>query len=970
MFDNDKQSNNILQLKQAYEDSWQNFRKSANDDNIPAWDYVFLTASNKHQACMFEKQLEDRKDTLPGKTRFIVVPDEADKRVGSGGATLSVLKRIRENEKSFENLKVLVIHSGGDSKRIPQYSAIGKLFSPVPHQLENGRSSTLFDELMAAVSIVPSRIREGMMLLSGDVLLLFNPLKNDFSGKGAAAISFKEDADTGKDHGVYVGDENGFVKSFLHKQSIASLRENGAINNKGQVDIDTGAVLFGSDILNSLFSLICTDGSFDQKKYDELVNEHVRLSLYGDFLYPLALGSSLDNFYSEKAEGEINDELLSARTKIWALLHQYKMRLFRSSPSKFIHFGTSIEYFRLMNEDIAAYQSLDWKQRVHSCMKNGSGYDSILRTKTDHDSFYLESSYIHENVKIGKNVIISNMEIFPEICIPDDVVIHGLKQTNGTYVCRIYGINDNPKEKKLFGVMIDEPLWSKELYPECESMREALVYALRLYKNTKSGDLSQIEVWKNKKSLCSGFADADPEAIFEWKEYLNQMILVNTIDMEICSKTPVSKMEVKLNHLSDIQKDWLYKEIEKSDYRRQMRLFYYFGSALNDETISLKAFQCLSDAILNNTLNSIKENKTLKIAHERCDISLPLRVNFGGGWSDTPPYCNENGGTVINAAILLNNDEPVKVSLERLEDYKIIFRSEDMDVYGEFTDITKLQDVGDPYDPFVLQKASLLASGIIPKEGGDLKEILHRMGGGFLMDTEVINVPKGSGLGTSSILAAACIKALFEFTGLAYNDNDLYSRVLTMEQLMSTGGGWQDQIGGVTKGIKFITSDPGINQKLSVKHLQIKEETLDELNDRFALIYTGQRRLARNLLRDVVGRYIGNEKDTVFALNEIRNLAEKMKESLEEGDIEHFSMLLSDHWELSKMIDEGSTNQLIDRIFEICDDLLAGKMVCGAGGGGFLQVVLKKGINKSQLRNRLKDSFPDSDIDIWDCKIV
>ena len=95
-----------------------------------------------------------------------------------------------------------------------------------------------------------------------------------------------------------------------------------------------------------------------------------------------------------------------------------------------------------------------------------------------------------------------------------------------------------------------------------------------------------------------------------------------------------------------------------------------------------------------------------------------------------------------------------------------------------------------------------------------------------------------------------------------------------------------------------------------------------------------------------------------------------MKESLEEGDIEHFSTLLSDHWELSKMIDEGSTNQLIDKIFEICDDLLAGKMVCGAGGGGFLQVVLKKGINKSQLRNRLKDSFPDSDIDVWDCRIV
>ena len=66
---------------------------------------------------------------------------------------------------------MLVIHSGGDSKRVPQYSALGKLFSPVPHELPNGRSSTLFDEFMICMSSVPSRIREGMVLLSGDVLL-------------------------------------------------------------------------------------------------------------------------------------------------------------------------------------------------------------------------------------------------------------------------------------------------------------------------------------------------------------------------------------------------------------------------------------------------------------------------------------------------------------------------------------------------------------------------------------------------------------------------------------------------------------------------------------------------------------------------------------------------------------------------------------------------------------------------------
>ena len=128
---------------------------------------------------------------MPTGTKFAAIPDRGGKRVGSGGATLEVLKYLHEREETFEGLRVLVIHSGGDSKRVPQYSALGKLFSPVPHELPNGRNSTLFDEFMISMSSVPSRIREGMVLLSGDVLLLFNPLQIDYNNVGAAAISFK-----------------------------------------------------------------------------------------------------------------------------------------------------------------------------------------------------------------------------------------------------------------------------------------------------------------------------------------------------------------------------------------------------------------------------------------------------------------------------------------------------------------------------------------------------------------------------------------------------------------------------------------------------------------------------------------------------------------------------------------------------------------------------------------------------------
>ena len=106
------------------------------------------------------------------------------------------------------------------------------------------------------------------------------------------------------------------------------------------------------------------------------------------------------------------------------------------------------------------------------------------------------------------------------------------------------------------------------------------------------------------------------------------------------------------------------------------------------------------------------------------------------------------------------------------------------------------------------------------------------------------------------------MKAVFEFMGIAYTEEDLYSHILAMEQIMSTGGGWQDQVDGVTPGMKYITSMPGIDQQLKVSHVEIPEKTKRELDERFVLIYTGQRRLARNLLREVVGRYVGNESDS------------------------------------------------------------------------------------------------------------
>lgn len=325
----------------------------------------------------------------------------------------------------------------------------------------------------------------------------------------------------------------------------------------------------------------------------------------------------------------------------------------------------------------------------------------------------------------------------------------------------------------------------------------------------------------------------------------------------------------------------------------------------------------------------------------------------------------------MNAAITLGGIKPIQVTIRRLDELKVEFESQDVGARGEVYSAAEICDCHNPYDSFALHKAALIACGVVSLEGEEpLEDLLRRLGGGIYLSTQAVGIPKGSGLGTSSILSAACVKAICEFLDLDTSDDRLSQAVLCMEQIMSTGGGWQDQVGGLTDGIKFIRSKPGVHQHLTIDHVRLGEETKRELQERFALIYTGQRRLARNLLRDVVGSYIGARPESIEALQEMKHLAALMRYELEEGNVDGFAELLNRHWECSKKLDGGATNTCIEQIFKVCENLICGRFIAGAGGGGFLQVILKKGITREELHRQLYDVFQDSGIDVWDCEIL
>lgn len=550
---------NNLFLRQSYLDSWEDYERSLKKKSFIKWDYIILTASNEAQAMAYRNQIENRleKGLLPEETTYAVLPDPEGKRVGSGGATFQVMRYIAdqepERENPFKNRRILVIHSGGDSKRVPQYSAIGKLFSPVPRELPDGRSSTLFDEFIVGMSGVPSRIQEGMLVLSGDVLLLFNPLQIDAQFDGAAAISIKEPVATGKNHGVFLNDGHDYVKCFLHKQTEERLREMGAVNNAGNVDLDTGAVLFGSALLQALFRLISTEGKVDEKKFRQFCNEEARISFYGDFLYPLANDSTLEDFYKEAAEGQLNEALHECRTQIWNAIHHFSMKLLCLSPAEFIHFGTTRELRSLVTKDVQDYEFLDWKMQVNSAVqKEGfAAHNAYVgsRAKIGKEA-YLENCYILGNSEVGDGTVLSHVRIMDRK-IPEQIVMHGIELTGGKKVIRIYGVPDNPKGKypgevSFLGTTLNQfmaqnkvtkeelwkgeetYLWFADLYPVCDDWEDALDMAEIIYKMAHgTATKEEISRWREteRMSLYSSFNAADIEASCDQERFLENRIL-------------------------------------------------------------------------------------------------------------------------------------------------------------------------------------------------------------------------------------------------------------------------------------------------------------------------------------------------------------------------------------------------------------------------------------------------------------
>ena len=293
----------------------------------------------------------------------------------------------------------------------------------------------------------------------------------------------------------------------------------------------------------------------------------------------------------------------------------------------------------------------------------------------------------------------------------------------------------------------------------------------------------------------------------------------------------------------------------------------------------------------------------------------PLRLGLAGGGTDLNVYASKYVGYVLNATISLYTH----TTLEELNNGKIIFHSLDNDEYIEI-DSKEFLELDEKMD---------LYKGIYNRIVKDFvkKPLSFKL-------TTYSDVPSGSGLGGSSTLVVAIIKAFVEWLNLPLGEYDIAKLAYEIEREdIEIVGGAQDQYAATFGGFNFMEFYG--NKRVIVNPLRVKNWIIDELEESMVLYFTGIQRSA-SVIEKEKENVLKKEK-SLEAMHEVKEDAIKMKEYLLKGDIKNFAKILGKSWEAKKRLSSAISNSEIDRIYNLAMENRAysGK-VSGAGGGGFM----------------------------------
>ena len=856
-----------------------------------------------------------------GREAYFCTCDPVGHRLGSGGGTVWLLEECQraDGAEDFSDWlgweKRILLHAGGQSRRLPSYAPSGKILTPIPvFRWERGQRLSqdllslqlpLYEKIM---SMAPDQIHT--MVVSGDVLIRANQPLQPIPDADVICYGLWLDASVAKNHGVFVSSRRSpnVLKRMLQKPSVQTLAD---LQRDHFYLTDIGVWLL-SDKAVALLRKRSRAGE-TLKEYD----------LYSEFGCALGTEPTL-----------VDEELRELTVAIVPL-----------AGGEFYHFGTSRE----MISSTLAIQNLvnDQREIMHHDRKPHPSIFvqnavTMVPFTEENTNIWVENSHIGGRWQLSHDHIITGvpendwqLTLAPGECI--DIVPIGDTQ----YAVRRYRMDDRfageEQQKRQF------PVVEKDALDKLDKL-DKLVELVELVSPDKSDKVATA--------------------------YLSAEEISNEANLR---RLFAQRLAFRNKNWPALARNWSHSVFYQLDLADAAEAFRQAGipmpapltedaplmTRIHDAMFrgdSNKAFALLREGLTEHTgSGTLCSQANTDVSAPVCSVyddqivwgRSPVRIDIAGGWTDTPPYCLMEGGNVINFAIELNGQPPLQAYVRPSKEPRIVLRSIDLGAVEVVETNEQLTDFMHVGSPFSIPKAALVLAGFgntgkagVSGISGSLRVQLESFGSGIEL-TLLSAIPAGSGLGTSSILAATVLGALNDFCGLGWDKNEIGRRTLMLEQMLTTGGGWQDQFGGVLGGVKLLQTGRGFDQSPQVRWLPTDLWLQPEYRACHLLYYTGITRTAKHILAEIVRRMFLNHNAELRLLREMKEHTMEMYEAIQRNDFQRVGQLVRKTWQQNQALDAGTNPAAVSALTTLVDDLCLGYKLPGAGGGGYLYMIAK-----------------------------
>lgn len=939
-------------------------------------DTVVVTTRSQAQSDTYARQVEtlQSRGCLPAGTRFLFPSDPPTGAVGSGGALLLALEHVAGVLGSgWLRGRSLLVHAGGEGRRLPAALALGKLMTLLPIRDASGRCLTLLECIYRSLAPLTMRLPPGVLTAGGDVLAAWD-LDQMESLPRTDAVAFCGRGRYGqvRNHALYVLDgQRRRVETILQKAPEEAVVRSGAVED-GCCTYDMAGLVYLRP--RSVAKLVgALDAAAGPSTLRDWLARGVLLDQWYDLTLPMARRTDVASY---RAGGGPVPEV--CREALW---HQIRasssggLGAVEVGEHMFAHLGSVTDLLGAAAGEPGA-----------RCADSGASRENHrLCSVTAPGASLAPGSWISEcrvgRSEIGQCSFAQGVSVGDGAKIPPETAVFGVPLLGGPpqrFVVGCFGLADDLRasvddpDAVLCGrpvaswfegcgglpadlIPSGEPrtLWHARLFPVVDG--EPNIESLSPLLTGSAHQLAREWSRRSRISLAEALRHVDYRAAQAWREQVGRD---EVLDQAPQAVGPGRSARVLASRLSP--------GAERGRLRDALR------SLGEGESDPLRAARCLAGASVLASEQDEHEALAAALAKvaEACAMAAgaqapplldepvrpalvlaPARADLAGGWTDTPPQSMEIGGRVVNVALTVNGRYPIAAYGTPIEETHVCLRHEPT---GHETVVQSSHDLQtDLSDPFCLLKSVLLHLWPLSNGEDSLRQACSRWRRGFRLSVRSW-LPHGSGLGTSSIMALAALRAAHELFGVSAGHADVVRSVMHIEQLMTSGGGWQDQVGALHAGLKCTTTAPGLLQ-VPVSEAAADGDGFSRYMDSHAVLYfVGNRRTAMPILKDIVLNYLRGEGEIAECLEALYANATELWEHLQAARWHLLGPLMSVYREIVTRMCPPAMSVPMRELVTASAPYCTGVKMVGAGGGGFMLFLTRTPHDTQKLEDLLR----------------